>query len=151
MAANATEVLAGGSVLAAALGFLIHAGQMTGASVGDDRGYGLKASFRSAEGISVGADVRLAGVRIGAVTGLELNPETFRADAMLSVREDIAIPDDSTAVISSEGLLGGSFMEIVPGGSIENLGPGDEIVHTQGAVSLIGLLAKFAAGGDSEE
>jgi len=151
MTANATEVLAGGAVLAAALGFLIHAGQMAGVSADDGRGYGLTASFRSAEGISVGSDVRLAGVRIGAVTGLELNPETFRADATLSVREDIIIPDDSTARISSEGLLGGSFMEIVPGGSLENLESGDEIMNTQGAVSLIGLLAKFAAGDNSDE
>jgi phospholipid/cholesterol/gamma-HCH transport system substrate-binding protein len=57
------------------------------------------------------------------------------------------VPDDSTLVISSEGLLGGNFVEIMPGGSPDNYPPGSEILDTQGAVSLLSLLVKFAAGG----
>ncbi len=150
MSESTAEVLVGGAVLAVALGFLIHVGQATGYSRDGD-GYQLSASFRSAEGVFVGTDIRLAGVKIGAVTGLELNPETYRADTVLRIREGIAIPDDSRAQISFEGLLGGNYMEILPGGSPENLEPGAEIEDTQGAVGLIALLAKFMSGSNSDE
>ncbi|MCE8458429.1 MlaD family protein, partial [Rhodovulum sulfidophilum] len=81
------------------------------------------------------------------VTGLELNPQTFRADTRFTVRNGIEIPDDSTASVSSEGLLGGTFLELVPGGSPFNLEPGAEVIDTQGAVGLISLLMKFVGGG----
>ena len=82
------------------------------------------------------------------VTALTLNPKSFRADATLSVQGDLALPDDSAALVSSEGLLGGNFVELVPGGSLDNLTPGAEIEDTQGAVSVISLMMKFAGGGD---
>ncbi|NSY36722.1 outer membrane lipid asymmetry maintenance protein MlaD [Leisingera sp. ANG59] len=149
MSHNPTEVFAGGIVLAAAVGFAVYAGQAAGLSRGGST-YDLTASFRSLEGVSVGTDVRLAGVKIGTVTGVELNPETFRADTVFSVKEGIEVPDDSAVVISSEGLLGGNFVEIMPGGSPFAFEPGDEIEDTQGAVSLISLLVKFVAGGGEE-
>jgi len=96
----------------------------------------------------VGTDVRLAGVKVGTVTALTLNPETFYADATLSVQESVVLPDDSAALVSSEGLLGGNFVELVPGGSLDNLAAGDEILDTQGAVSVISLMMKFAGGDD---
>ncbi|MBW4968657.1 MCE family protein, partial [Pseudoalteromonas sp. CR1] len=80
--------------------------------------YALRASFRSVEGVTVGTDVRLAGVKIGTVTSLTLNPQTFYADAAVSIRRDVLLPDDSSILISAEGLLGGSFVEIQPGGSL---------------------------------
>ena len=58
------------------------------------------------------------------------------------------VPDDSSVVISSEGLLGGNFVEVMPGGSPFNLEAGEEVLDTQGAVSLISLLVKFVAGGE---
>ncbi len=147
MSENTTEVLVGGVVLAAALGFAVFAGQAAGLSrAGAD--YPLTASFRSIEGVGVGTDVRLAGVKIGTVTEVGLNAETFRADMQLNVKNGIEIPDDSAAVIASEGLLGGNFVEIVPGGSPLGLEAGDEILDTQGSVSLISLLLKFVSGGD---
>lgn len=149
MSHNVTEVFAGGVVLAAALGFAVYAGQVAGLS-SVSSGYELTASFRSLEGVSVGTDVRLAGVKIGTVTGVDLNAETFRADTQFSVLEGILIPDDSSVVISSEGLLGGNFVEVMPGGSPFNLEPGDEVLDTQGAVSLISLLVKFVSGGGGE-
>ncbi|WP_343079531.1 outer membrane lipid asymmetry maintenance protein MlaD [Ostreiculturibacter nitratireducens] len=147
MSENATEVVTGAAVLAAAVGFLIYVGQSTGFS-GPAGAYELKASFRSVEGVSVGTDVRLAGVKVGTVTSLALNPVTFFADATVSIAEDIELPDDSAILVSSEGLLGGNFVEILPGGSLTNYAAGDEIEDTQGAVSVISLLMKFAAGGD---
>jgi len=150
MAENRAEVLAGAAVVAAAIGFLFYAtgGAGIGAAAGN---YPLTASFRSVEGISSGTDVRLAGVKVGTITALKLNPTTFFADATISVENGILLPDDTAILISSEGLLGGNFIELVPGGSTENLGPGDEIEDTQGSVSLISLLMKFVSGGSADD
>jgi len=150
VAENTTGVLVGGVVLAAAIGFAIYGAQVAG--LGDTSGqtYPLSASFRSLEGVSVGTDVRLAGVKVGTVTDVALNAETYRADTVVSVRGATQIPDDSAIIISSEGLLGGNFVEIVPGGSPFYFEPGDEITDTQGAVSLISLLLKFVSGGSGE-
>jgi phospholipid/cholesterol/gamma-HCH transport system substrate-binding protein len=148
MAENPTEVIAGGAVLAVAIGFLVFAAQ--GAGLGSGGGsYDLRASFRSVEGVRVGTDVRLAGVKVGAVTGLALNPQTFFADATISVQGDVVLPEDSAILISSEGLLGGSFVELVPGGALDTIPQGGEILDTQGSVSLITLLMKFVGGGDA--
>jgi phospholipid/cholesterol/gamma-HCH transport system substrate-binding protein len=150
MSHNNTEILVGGAVLAAAIAFAVYAGQATGLSR-TTQGYALNASFRSLEGVGVGTDVRLAGVKIGTVTDVVLNPMTYRADTEFSVVNGIEIPDDSAAVISSEGLLGGNFLEIMPGGSPFNFAPGDDIEDTQGAVSLISLMLKFVSGSGNDE
>ncbi len=145
---NVSEVLVGGAVLACAVAFGVYASQSTGLSPGGT-GYELGASFRSLEGVGVGTDVRLAGVKIGTVTDVTLNSETYRADTTFSISDGILVPDDSAIVISSEGLLGGNFVEVMPGGSPFYFEPGDEVTDTQGAVSLISLLVKFVAGDGS--
>lgn len=149
MSHSTTEVAVGGAVLALAIGFAVYAGQIAGVG-GGGAGYPLSASFRSAEGVSLGSDVRLAGVKVGTVTGIDLDPQTFRAVTRFTVQHGIELPDDSSIVISSEGLLGGNFVEILPGGSPFNYEAGDEVLDTQGAVSLISLLLKFVAGGGDE-
>jgi phospholipid/cholesterol/gamma-HCH transport system substrate-binding protein len=150
MAYERAEVLAGAAVLAIAAGFTLYAAQGSG-FVREAESYPLVASFRSVEGISVGTDVRLAGVKVGTVTDLTLNPQTFFADATITMRKDVALPVDSTILVSSEGLLGGSFVEVLPGGALENLEPGAEIEDTQGAVSLITLLLKFVGGDEAAD
>lgn len=142
---NPIEVAVGGIVLAGAIGFAVFAGQTAGIS-GPSATYPLTASFRSLEGVSVGTDVRLAGVKIGSVTDVTLDVDTYRAATVFGIRDGIDIPDDSAVVISSEGLLGGNFVEIMPGGSPFYFEPGDEMTDTQGAVSLISLLVRFVAG-----
>lgn len=149
MAYERAEILAGAAVLAVAIGFVFYAGRGAGLMQATDS-YPLTASFRSVEGVSVGTDVRLAGVKVGTVTELKLNPETYFADAVISVRNDVVLPIDSTILISSEGLLGGTFVELQPGGMPDSLVAGDEIEDTQGAVSVISLLMKFAGGGEDE-
>jgi len=69
-----------------------------------------------------------------------------RFDTTLAIANDIQIPDDSAAVIASEGLLGGNYVEIVPGGSLDNFTNGSEILDTQGSISLVSLLLKFVTG-----
>lgn len=147
---NLTEVMVGGAVVAVAAGFLIYAAQSVG--LGPQPGsYELRAAFPSAEGIRPGTDVRLAGVKVGSVTRLELNPQTYMAEARFTVQDGIDLPDDSAAVIASEGLLGGNFLQLLPGGSSFNLEPGAEVQDTQGAISVTTLLMKFVGGAGGED
>jgi phospholipid/cholesterol/gamma-HCH transport system substrate-binding protein len=144
---STTEIVTGGLVLAAAAGFLIYAAQVTGLGSGAGAGgaYTLSASFRTADGVTAGTDVRLAGVKIGTVSDIRLNPETYRADTQIALSGDVEIPDDSGLAISSEGLLGGTFVEVLPGGSLFALEDGDAFAETQGSVSLITLLLRFVS------
>jgi phospholipid/cholesterol/gamma-HCH transport system substrate-binding protein len=150
MTSHTTEVVTGAVVIAAAAGFLVYAGQFADARGAGAGFYEMNASFRSVEGVSVGTDVRLGGVKVGTVTELVLNPDTFRADTVFTVQEGLALPEDTAIVVSSEGLLGGSFLELLPGGSPFNLEPGAEIEDTQSAVSFLTLLMRFVSGDGSE-
>lgn len=147
MSEQKTEVAVGAAVLVVAIGFLLYAGQVAGFSGGKSE-YQLSASFRTADGVDVGTDVRLAGVRVGRVSEVTLDPVTYRARTVFTVRDGLEVPDDSAVAISSEGLLGGNFVEILPGGSPFMLAAGDEIEFTQGSVSLLNLLMTFAAGSE---
>ena len=132
-----------------ALGFIVFVYQTTSLSLSSSKHYNLIADFRSADGIHVGTDVRLAGVKVGTVSDLSLNVETYRAEAKLAIENQIDIPDDSALTVSSEGLLGGNFIEIIPGASYDYMQPGDEFLDTQGSVSLVSLLLKFVSGSDN--
>ncbi len=146
MAQNSVaETAVGALVIAAAVGFAVYASQMSGwqARAG---AYPLTAEFRSVEGVSVGTDVRLAGIRIGSVTALDLDPETFQARATFTIDGGLQIPEDSDVKVASEGLLGGTFLEITPGASEFMLAAGDAILNTQSSVDLLNLLMRFGMG-----
>lgn len=144
---NMVETVVGAIVLGIAIIFAVFLWRFSDVGFGTGQ-YTVDAKFRSAEGITVGTDVRLAGVKIGSVSNLSLDPQTFQAIARLSIKPEYQMPDDSAAIISSEGLLGGSFVEILPGGSYELMEDGSEFSETQGAVSFISLLMKFVTGKD---
>ncbi len=148
MAEDKLEIAVGAAVLALAAGFVVYTAQATGfGRIGGGGGtYDLTASFRSAEGVSVGTDVRLSGVKIGTVSAIALNPESLRADTTVTIRQDVEIPDDSIAAISSEGLLGGNFVEVLPGGSPFVLEEDMAFPETQGALDLLNLLSRFVGG-----
>ncbi|MFN3274130.1 MAG: outer membrane lipid asymmetry maintenance protein MlaD [Paracoccus sp. (in: a-proteobacteria)] len=134
------ELIAGGVVLAVAAGFLAWA---AGGWMMPGSGYEVTASFPDVDGVSVGTEIRLAGVPVGRVSAIALNPQTYMADAVLRLPQGIVLPADSAAIIQSDGLLGGAYIQIQPGGSMDNLAPGDEIEEVQGAVSLLQLMMKF--------
>ncbi len=147
---HVAEALAGLAVLAVALWFLLFALGRTGASGTDS--YELKARFPNATGITVGSDVRVSGMKVGTVTAQTLDPASYQAVVTLSVDKAVTLPLDSSAAITSEGLLGGSFIALVPGGDPEKLAPGDEITDTQGATDLMGLIGSVInrSGGSSD-
>lgn len=140
MANNIAETIIGAVVLVVAGGFLAYASQGTDFGRGDT--YDLKAKFFSADGVTPGIDVRMSGVKVGTVGELSLDKKTFEAVVMLTIGKDYEVPSDTSAKIASDGLLGGSFIALEPGGSEYPLEPGEEIERTQGSVSLIDLLGK---------
>jgi len=140
MANNVAETLIGAAVLIVAGGFLAYASQNS--DFGSSDSYDLKAKFFSADGVSPGIDVRMSGVKVGTVGDLTLDPKTYEAVVSLSVSKGFEVPSDTSAKIASDGLLGGSYISLEPGGSEYPLEPGEEIERTQGSVSLIDLLGK---------
>lgn len=141
---NLSELFAGAAVLLITAGFLGYAVANTGrASV---NGYVLSAKFDKIDGIAAGADVRLAGVKIGRIVSATVDPKTYRAVVHMSVQSDIKLPKDSSAQISTDGLLGGKVIALVPGGDDAMLKDGGEITITQSAASLEDLLGKFIFG-----
>jgi phospholipid/cholesterol/gamma-HCH transport system substrate-binding protein len=135
------EILTGAVVLLIAAGFLAFAVAHSGRT--SSNGYPLHAQFEHIDGLNEGADVRIAGVRVGSVLSMNINPKTFLADVTLSVRDDIHLPRDTSAEITSESLLGGKFLNLTPGGDAADLAPGSTITITQSSVSLEQLLGKF--------
>jgi phospholipid/cholesterol/gamma-HCH transport system substrate-binding protein len=105
-------------------------------------GYEVTARFGEVGGLAPGASVSVAGVKVGSVSQISLDPKTFLAVAKISLNRDVKLPADSTAKITSDGLLGGAHVAIAPGGSTEDLKPGGEIENTQGAVDLFGLIGQ---------
>ena len=135
------EVLTGAVVLLVAAGFLGYAVAHSGRTT--TSGYTLYAKFDHIDGLGVGADVRMAGVKVGSVEQERIDPQSFQAVVSLSVRDDIKLPKDSAAIISSESLLGGKYLSLQPGGAETVLQPGQTITITQGSISLEDLLGKF--------
>lgn len=143
---NLGETLLGAIVAAVAIGFLTFA--ISRAGGGDSAsGYALTARFDRIDGIASGSDVRLSGVKVGAVSGVAVDPETYLAKVDFTVARDVKIPDDSAARVTSDGLLGGAYLALEPGGSVDMLPPGGEVVNTQGSIDLLTLFASFAQGG----
>ena len=137
------EIATGAVILAVALLFLGYAVLNTGRGTVNGDGVRLTARFDRIDGLSNGADVRIAGVRVGSVTDTRIDPETFSAELTMRVDRNLRLPDDTSAEVTSEGLLGGRYVSLVPGGSDEVLADSGRITQTQGSVSLESLLGRF--------
>ncbi len=144
----------GAVVLVAALGFLGYALAHAG-GFGGSGGYQLKARFGEVGALAPGATVSVAGVKVGSVTSVALDPKTFLADTVMTINPDVKLPTDSTIKITQDSLLGGQHLAIEPGGAMDNLKPGGVFQNTQGAVDLFGLIGQVlrpqsgGAGGSS--
>ena len=142
---SSLEIVIGLAVLAVAVIFLY--ALIKNSSVTDtffSQNKQLIAEFSSLDGISVGSDVRLAGVKIGFVSDINLDMRNYSALATLSVREDLQIPSDSEAIIASESLLGQKYISVNVGGSDRMLLEGETFMYSQGSIDLINLLLKFS-------
>jgi len=140
------ETGVGALVLAAAAGFLIYALGNTNKGA-DAGGYELVGKFGDVGALATGADVRVAGVKVGAVSRIEMDSKAYLAKVHVVINKDVKLPADSTAKITSSGLLGGQLVAIAPGGALEDMKPGAEFQNTQGAVDLFGLIGQFVRPG----
>jgi phospholipid/cholesterol/gamma-HCH transport system substrate-binding protein len=141
MSRNMIETVLGAVVLVAAAVFLFFA--YTASQVRAVPGYQVTAQFDSIDGIRVGSDVRIAGVKVGSVVGERLNPKTFLATIRMSIAREYKLPEDTVAEVTSSSLLGDKYMSLVPGGSDQTIPPGGRIKYTQAPVSLENLIGQM--------
>lgn len=141
MKRNVIETVLGAIVLAVAVLFLGFS--YSAANIGGVSGYTVTADFTGIGGLGVGDSVQISGVKIGSVSRIDLRPDDYRARVSMSIADHIKLPDDTSAFISSESLLGGRFLELQPGGSDEYLSDKGHILYTQAPQNLEQLLGKF--------
>ena len=117
------------------------------------KGYEVTAKFLKVGGLNVGADVIINGIKIGTVIGQKLDNENYDAEIKLSIASDIKLPKDSTAMISSNGLMGNKFIKIEPGKSKDMLQNGDEISNTKDFKTLEDMVGEviFMVTGNDEK
>lgn len=142
MKSSAVETLVGAIIIALALGFFTYAYKTAGLGGTTSAGYHVSAEFDNASGVAIGSDVRIAGIKIGTVTGQGLNPKSFQARVEMVISPNISLADDTSAKIASEGLLGANFVSLEPGGADERLKEGSVISYTQGAVDIWSLISQ---------
>ena len=141
------EILLGAVVLLTAIGFLILGMQ----SINSQKdGYNISLIFGSTTGLKNGDDVKISGINVGKITKLELNQEDYNAKVDIIINNNVKIPDDSSAKITSSSLLGGNFLDIIPGSSEQNLEPSDTIYDTTDLVSFTDLLGKVIFSGNKK-
>lgn len=138
------ETILGALVVAVAVGFFAFAASQAGQMQSGD-GYQLTARFQNVGSVAAGSEVRVSGVKVGVVQSIDLDAATYMARVTMIIDEAVEVPDESTARISTDGLLGGGFIAIEPTG-MAALTPGQEIPNTQSAVDFLTLLASFAQG-----
>ena len=137
---NPVETLMGGIVLITAICFLI-LGMKT---VNDNQknGYQISLIFGSSAGLKNGDHVKISGINVGKILNLELDLENYNAKVVVNLNDNIKVPDDSSARITSSSLLGGNFIDIIPGSAETYLKFDDIIYNTKDSVSFTDLLGK---------
>lgn len=145
MGRNIVETIVGALVLAVAGLFVFYAFAKSDRTGPD--GYEITARFGRIDGLKRGADVTLSGVKIGTVTGIDLDRKTYQAIVHMAVSANVSVPVDTNAKVVSESLLGGMVIVLDPGGDKTMIKPGGEITQTQDAISFTELLAKFMFSG----
>jgi phospholipid/cholesterol/gamma-HCH transport system substrate-binding protein len=145
---NMIETVMGAVVLVVAAMFLAFA--YNHSSLRAVSGYEVSARFDRVDGVSAGTDVRISGIKIGTVIDQRLDTERYLAVVRMSIDPKVKLPADTVAEVASEGLLGGRYLALIPGGDVEMIKPGGEIKFTQSPVDLIQMLGKFMFSGPDQ-
>lgn len=141
---NYFEIIIGVIVTVVTITFFLSARNTAEVNIGKQRSsYLLQANFGRIDGVEVGSDVRIAGIKVGSVSDLKLDNESYEAILQIAVSDDIKIPEDSYIAIISSGLLGGKYVDIEPGIEEVYLNEGDKFAYTRSSISLESLLSKF--------
>lgn len=139
------ETAVGAVVILIAAVFFTYAYKTSGSTTGL-AGYNVVAKFDHIDGISTGSDVRMSGIKIGTVSKHKLDAKTFQAIVTLAITTPVKLPEDTNAKITSEGLLGGNYISLEPGGSEKFIKEGGEIEFTTSSVDLISLIGRAVFG-----
>jgi len=142
---NAGEAFVGLLVVLLAIWFAWFAWMQSGGGV---KAGAIKvvAIFPNVGGVNVGTDVRIAGLKVGSVIKQQLDPASYQVRVTLAIDPEVKVPVDSSAAITSEGLLGSNYVSLQPGGDTTPLKDGDTITDTQGTVDLMGIVGQFING-----
>ena len=141
MRRNVIETIMGGLVLLVAVLFVLFA--YSSSNVGRVSGYEISAQFNRIDGLTVGADVRMSGIKIGSVTAQRLDPKTYLADIRMAIQSDVQLPADTTAKIQADSLLSANYVNLEPGGDDKMIQPGGKVVNTQDPINLSDLIGRF--------
>ena len=141
---NVAETLIGAAVVAVAVAFLAFAYFRTG--TGSLSGYEIDAKLAKADGLAVGTDVRLGGIKIGTITDLTLDPKTYLVTMHMNIRDDIKLPVDSSILVTQAGLLGGQYLSVTPGADNKMMAAGDYFDNVQGSIDMMNLIGRVAGG-----
>lgn len=143
MSKNIIETLVGALVLFLAGMFLYLAYKTTDLNSSDSNSYRITAQFDRADGLILGSDVKIGGIKVGKVTDLSLEPEYYRAVVGMKVNADVKLPSDSLAEVIGNGLLGEKYVAIIPGSQEDFIENGGVISFTQSSISFESLIGKF--------
>src|SRR5690349_18820817 len=141
---NLAESLIGAAVVAVAVAFLAFSYYRTGG--GGLAGYEVNAKVAKADGLAVGTDVRLAGIKVGTVSDLTLDPQTYLVTVHMNIRNDVKLPVDSSVLVTQAGFLGGQYLSITPGGEDKMMASGAFFENAQGSIDVMNLVSRFASG-----
>jgi phospholipid/cholesterol/gamma-HCH transport system substrate-binding protein len=141
---NIAETLIGACVVALAVAFLTFSYYRTGG--GTLSGYEVNAKVAKVDGLAVGTDVRLAGIKVGSVSDLTLDPKTYLVTVHMNIRDDVKLPVDSSVLVTQAGFLGGQYLSITPGGEDKMMVAGSYFENAQGSIDVMNLVGRFASG-----
>ena len=134
MGRGIVETLMGGVVLSVALFFLFIAFNTTVPS--NSNGYKVNAKFLKVGGIEIGSDVRISGVNVGSITSQYLDTNTYEANLILLINQNIKLPIDTQAKIVGDGILGSKYIDLIPGKESKFIEDGEFISNTRDYISL---------------
>ena len=140
MKRSVIETILGAVVLLVAGFFLTFA--YSNSSMKTVDGYQATARFNAVDGLTVGSDIRIGGVKVGSVSGQYVDAVEFSAVVELSIQSQYELPEDSKLAISSNGLLGGKYIKITPGSSDIMVAAGGEFANTEDVLSLEDLIGR---------
>ena len=142
-----TETLIGAAVIALAVAVAALVYYRTGGSALS--GYEINAKLAKVDGLAIGTDVRLAGIKIGTVSDLTLDPRTYLVTVHMDIRKDIKLPEDSSVLVTQAGFLGGQYLSVTPGGDDKMMAAGSYFENAQGSIDVMNLVGRFATGANT--
>ncbi len=142
MKSNTLETMVGAAIILVALAFFAFAYKTAGFLSSAAGGYHISAEFDNIDGVTVGSDVRIAGVKVGSVIGQSLNPKSYQARIDMMIQQGLVLSDDTSAKITAEGLLGAKFVALDPGGSETKVTEGGVLSYTQGAIDIWSIISQ---------